>query len=83
MKCGFLKQIEARQALNKLKRETVVFQGRVLYLSRKAVKLWTPIGDIWIPYSEIPAEELATLKEGEQAQITIPRWLAREKGLVK
>ena len=61
----------------------VLVSGRVLYLGDKAVKLWTLIGDVWIPYSQILAAELAKLKEDEAARLTIPLWLAREKGLVE
>lgn len=77
MRCAFLRKAEAGRRAQ----EPVTVTGRVLYLSKKAVKLWMPIGDIWIPFSEIPADELAKLKVGEDAAITIPRWLAREKGL--
>lgn len=61
----------------------VTVSGRVLYLSPRAVKLWTPVATVWIPYSQIPPEDLAALKEGEDAQLKIPCWLAVLKGLVE
>lgn len=66
--------------------ERVTVQGKVLYVSKKAVKIWTPIRDEWFPFSEISPEDLARIgkaQEGETIKFQIPRWLAREKGLVK
>lgn len=63
--------------------ETVKIRGRVICLSHKAVKFWTPMADVWIPYSQIPVAELAGLREGQEAHLTIPLWLARSNGLVE
>lgn len=63
--------------------EKVSISGRVLYLGDKAVKFWTPIADVPIPYSQILAKEPAGLKEGDEARLTMPLWLARKKGLVE
>jgi len=80
MKCGFMRQIEARANA----REKVVVQGKILYVGAKAVKIWTPIGDEWIPLSQILKSdpEVDELEEGDEATFIIPAWLAREKGLM-
>lgn len=36
----------------------------------------------WIPKSQISAEEIVTKRGQKSGQITIPEWLAKEKGLI-
>lgn len=61
--------------------EPIAVKGRILCVSMKAVKLWTPSGDIWIPLSQILND--GPFIEGKEAIVEIPLWLARKKGLVE
>lgn len=79
-------------AARRREREPVTIEGKILYVSEKALKLWTPIKDEWIPLSWIfnplnPSTleplNLAQLREGDAVIFEIPAWLAREKGLVE
>ena len=83
MKCGFMRQIEAIEEWKRSGRETVTVEGKILYVGAKAVKIWTPIGDEWIPFSQILESdpEIDEMEEGDEATLIIPAWLAREKGL--
>lgn len=65
--------------------ETVVAEGKILYVGEKSVKIWTPGKDYWIPLSQILESdpEINEMEEGDEATLIIPAWLAREKGLVK
>lgn len=81
MKCGFMRQIEARESA----KEEVIFQGKVLYVGERAVKIWTPIENLWIPLSQILESdpEKDEMEEGDEVTMIIPAWLAREKGLIE
>lgn len=67
--------------------ETVVISGRVLCLTDKAVKFWTLIKTEWIPLSliirNVGVDRDPPLREGEEARITIPLWLAKKMGLAE
>ena len=83
MKCGYMRHVEAYDRSRAASNDPVTVEGKVLYVGEKAVKLWTPIGDEWIPLSQILESdpEIDELEEGDEATLIIPRWLAREKGL--
>ena len=51
-------------------------------LTAKAVLIHDGAREAWIPFSQIHDPEPDGLKVGQHTEITIPEWLAGEKGLI-
>ena len=37
-------------------------------------------GLVWLPKSQILEPEVETIRQGDEIEMTVPEWLAREKG---
>ncbi len=51
-------------------------------LTVKAVLIHDGAREAWIPLSQIHDQEPDGLKVGQHTELTIPEWLANEKGLI-
>ena len=67
------------EELSTVSREPVEVDIEVIRKTHAAVLVNCRAGEVWLPLSQI---EYETLHEGDYATVSIPEWLAVEKGLV-
>lgn len=57
--------------------DLIEIAGEIRARSAKAIKLYDGAREAWLPLSQIEIEE-----NGKTVTVTMPEWLARDKGLI-